>query len=321
MEGERQLSPFEIEEVRWKTELQTKAEIKDVLDEMWKHNQTYRVSSSSKLASPPTPIWYVMDEVGTAIGHSSTPNFACHPLFVLSKGIAVSIIWPLKDLEAGDMVTRNFIQPTGFKESSENFRARVSIFEMVDRNFEMNEPLEKVPAKQQNGTETVYTFKDAFVNSSLERGKVFFCDFIPDKDLEVTVSLFGCSVTNEIKTADFILTKRLLNCEDISKHAMVNHFDGEEILFSKNSVNSAIIDRFGSTRWHHQTYNLLEDFPKVLHESKRSFYNQPWVLRSDDSDQVDIRPIVSTDLLRISRVIESGSTLASKCEYRLQNIH
>lgn len=53
-----------------------------------------------------------MDEVGSAVQHSEEPNFACQPFFFIPLGIGFSLMWPLRDLEKGDVVTRNFLPPS-----------------------------------------------------------------------------------------------------------------------------------------------------------------------------------------------------------------
>jgi len=58
--------------------------------------------------------WFLHDEVGTAVGHSVTPNVKCCPLLV-DPGVpgqppfALSLLWPVRDLAEGERVTRDFL--------------------------------------------------------------------------------------------------------------------------------------------------------------------------------------------------------------------
>jgi len=49
------------------------------------------------------PLWYVMDEFGTAIRHSDTPSFAMAPFYYGPKQLSFSVIWCLRDLERGGL--------------------------------------------------------------------------------------------------------------------------------------------------------------------------------------------------------------------------
>ncbi|XP_027007531.2 tubulin--tyrosine ligase-like protein 12 [Tachysurus fulvidraco] len=77
-----------------------------VLDNMWKFNQTYQLSQGS--AEEKVPVWYIMDEFGSHVQHSSQPSCCMAPLFYAPQQIAYSVLWTLQDLENGDEVTRDY---------------------------------------------------------------------------------------------------------------------------------------------------------------------------------------------------------------------
>ncbi|XP_065121657.1 tubulin--tyrosine ligase-like protein 12 [Paramisgurnus dabryanus] len=80
--------------------------VETVLDNMWKYNQTYQLSQGS--AEEKVPVWYIMDEFGSRLQHSSRPTCCMAPLFYAPQQIAYSVLWPLQDLENGDEVTRDY---------------------------------------------------------------------------------------------------------------------------------------------------------------------------------------------------------------------
>jgi len=58
-----------------------------------------------------------MDEIGSAVWHSDTPNVkTCPFLFVDDKSQLVSytLLWPIKDLQAGEVITRDYVPAGGF---------------------------------------------------------------------------------------------------------------------------------------------------------------------------------------------------------------
>ncbi|KAK7878906.1 hypothetical protein WMY93_030840 [Mugilogobius chulae] len=80
--------------------------VEEVMDEMWKYNQTYRLSQGS--AEEKVPVWYIMDEFGSRVQHSDSPSCGMAPFFFLPEQLAISVLWPLRNLQEGDEVTRDF---------------------------------------------------------------------------------------------------------------------------------------------------------------------------------------------------------------------
>ncbi len=57
----------------------------------------------------------MMDEVGSRVTHCGEdddvePNFRCVPFFYSQKGLSFSLLWPVADVESGDIVTRDFFE-------------------------------------------------------------------------------------------------------------------------------------------------------------------------------------------------------------------
>ncbi|XP_056605229.1 tubulin--tyrosine ligase-like protein 12 [Triplophysa dalaica] len=80
--------------------------VETVLDNMWKYNQTYQLSQGS--AEEKVPVWYIMDEFGSRVQHSSQPTCCMAPLFYAPQQIAYTVLWPLQVLENADEVTRDY---------------------------------------------------------------------------------------------------------------------------------------------------------------------------------------------------------------------
>ncbi|OMO91799.1 Tubulin-tyrosine ligase [Corchorus olitorius] len=55
-----------------------------VLNAMWLYLMTYRLADEEKLDE--TPVWYVMDELGSALRHSDEPNFRVAPFLFMPDG-------------------------------------------------------------------------------------------------------------------------------------------------------------------------------------------------------------------------------------------
>lgn len=51
-----------------------------------------------------------MDEVGSSMAHSDTPNCVCAPFIYVGRGtVSYSIIFPIEDIPKGGALTRDFV--------------------------------------------------------------------------------------------------------------------------------------------------------------------------------------------------------------------
>ncbi|KAG5327569.1 TTL12 protein, partial [Pseudoatta argentina] len=121
------------------TELDKQKKVEDVTNEMWRYNQSYSVNYGE--IEDRMPIWYIMDEVGSAINHNDDPNFRAVPFLYLPEGVIYTLLFPTKDVTVGDEVTRDFVK--GQTKDPKKKRALLlpwvhSTFE--DESFEQNEP-------------------------------------------------------------------------------------------------------------------------------------------------------------------------------------
>ncbi|XP_066991649.1 tubulin--tyrosine ligase-like protein 12 isoform X2 [Anabrus simplex] len=83
--------------------------IEAVFNEMWRYSQTYAVGAISDVEDR-LPIWYIMDEFGSAIQHSNDPTFRTIPLIYLPEGVTYTLLFPIKDVPKGGEVTRDYVE-------------------------------------------------------------------------------------------------------------------------------------------------------------------------------------------------------------------
>ncbi len=53
-----------------------------------------------------------MDEFGSSIRHNEDPSVKCAPFYFLENKTMFSVMWPVKTLEAGDELTRDYVYGT-----------------------------------------------------------------------------------------------------------------------------------------------------------------------------------------------------------------
>lgn len=85
-------------------------QINDVSKCVWKYANTYAVDSEELSVEDRVPVWYVMDELGSGITHSDDPNFRIVPFIYIPEQITFTLLFPVENVEEGDIITRNFIE-------------------------------------------------------------------------------------------------------------------------------------------------------------------------------------------------------------------
>lgn len=80
------------------------------------------MSYSIKQGPINVPVWFMQDEVGSAIGHSDNPNVRVCPFMYSpensasdSNAISFNVMWPVRDMLPDDAIYRDYLQ--GFSES------------------------------------------------------------------------------------------------------------------------------------------------------------------------------------------------------------
>ncbi|CAH1799086.1 unnamed protein product [Owenia fusiformis] len=84
--------------------------VEDVLDTMWRFNQTYKIGNAQHGTKEAQSIWYILDEFGSRIQHSENPTVRMVPFFYAPSQISYTIMWPVTNLAEGDEVCRNYVE-------------------------------------------------------------------------------------------------------------------------------------------------------------------------------------------------------------------
>jgi len=83
--------------------------VDSVMEAKWKFSQTYSLGSAASVEER-QPVWYVMDEFGSRIPHSDDPNVRVVPFLWAGDGLGYSLLFPIKSLELGDEITRDYVE-------------------------------------------------------------------------------------------------------------------------------------------------------------------------------------------------------------------
>lgn len=232
--------------------------IEFVLSEMWRYNTFFSLNVNSTSIEERMPIWSMMDEVGSSINHSDEPNFRTVPFLYLPEGVIYTLLFPIKNVEAGEEVTRDFVE--GQTNDLKKRRALLlpwREYHFLDESFEQTEPdedyflsghiseslPEKVPENIPQPRLKVYSQYN-FVNRYLTNP-----DFeIVDSHQEADILWLTCHFKN---FREFSLNK---------PGAFVNQFPFENVVTIKDLL-SIVCRRKAERKFDGET---LETFPSWL---------------------------------------------------------
>ncbi|GMF46794.1 unnamed protein product [Phytophthora fragariaefolia] len=88
------------------SELSKEDRVAAVADRVWRYANTYRLGNAKP--EDASTIWYVMDEVGSAIEHGDEPNVRMAPFYFAESQCAFSLVWTVQPIEGGDFLSRDY---------------------------------------------------------------------------------------------------------------------------------------------------------------------------------------------------------------------
>lgn len=244
--------------------------IERVMNEMWRYNQWFSLSSQD--VEERMPRWYIMDEVGLAINHSDDANFRAVPFLHVPTGISYTILFPIKDVAMGEEVTRDFAEG----QASSPWR-RLLLLPWVDSDVEIesfeqfetdedflsnyiSETLPEVNTFKANDSKPLKVFSQyEYVNKYLTDPAFTFVDSEQEADILWLVSHF----------------KTFKELSISSPRVFINQFPCEHVITVKDLL--AIVCRRKATgtqynpetletfpAWLPTTYNLTTELPQLV---------------------------------------------------------
>ncbi|KAL5281777.1 TTLL12 family protein [Megaselia abdita] len=233
-----------------------------ILKSLWKYCQAYSLYSDTLSAEERVPVWYMMDEVGSAVNHSDDPNFKLVPFMYLPTQMTFSLLFPIEDVEEGERVTADFVSNIP-KDSSERaaYLLPWKYTDFSDKSFVQTEPAAEYfssghipeilpeispnePKIQNNYPLKVYSEYDVI------------CEHLTDPRFQIV---------NKQEDADvWWLTTHFKDFAKLAAdhpNTFINQFPYEFVITIKDLLG--IVCRRRSTECHHDA-NTLETFPEWL---------------------------------------------------------
>lgn len=308
--------------------LDTEDAIEFVMEAMWRYNQMYALGTTNDTEIPiedRMPIWYIMDEVGSAVNHSDSPNFRIVPFMHLPEGITYSLLFPIKDAEEGAQVTRDFAE--GNNNDAEIRKAlllpwRYTDFKNVD--FKQSEP-----------------DSEYFLNGHIEESLPVISAANPKIDRSRPLRVFTTysmvqqylndplfQVVEQEEEADILwLTSHFKTYKEFSEYApnkFINQFPFENVITIKDLLS--IVCRRTATKfcdeetlqsypkWLPTTYNLkteLLQFLSYYQTREEKELDNHWIVKPWNLAR-GLDTYISKNVAQIVRLQPTGPKIAQK---------
>lgn len=289
-----------------------------VLNAMWLYLMTYRLANEEKIDE--TSVWYVMDELGSALRHSDVPNFRVSPFLYMPDGklesaVSFSILWPLQNVHKGDECTRDYL--FGIGEDKQRSARLTAWFhtpqkyfiqeyekhwrELQSRNLPLTVP-ELSPTKSllRDDGSALRVYTDIpHVEDFLTRPEFFLTSDPKDADIIWT----GMQIDEDMKKAT-----------GITDQQYINQFPYEACLVMKHHLAETVQKALGSPEWFQPTYNLETHLSQLIGDyyvRKRDGLDNLWILKPWNMART-IDTTVTGDLSAIIRLMETGPKICQK---------
>ncbi|EOY30254.1 hypothetical protein QUC31_020351 [Theobroma cacao] len=289
-----------------------------VLNAMWLYLMTYRLADEEKLDE--TPVWYVMDELGSALRHSDEPNFRVAPFLFMPEGnlasaVSYSILWPTQNVKKGEECTRDYLFGIGEEKQRS---ARLTAWFYTPQNYFIQE-YEKHHNKLQSRSLPSLPIESSLTSGVCRSDGSALCVYTDIPQVEEFLTRPEFVITNEPKDADIIWTSMQVDEEmkkvvGITDQQYVNQFPFEACLVMKHHLADTIQKAQGSPGWLQPTYNLETHLSQLIGDyclRKRDGLNNLWILKPWNMART-IDTTVTDNLSTIIRLMETGPKICQK---------
>ncbi|KAJ7955985.1 Tubulin--tyrosine ligase-like protein 12 [Quillaja saponaria] len=288
-----------------------------IISAMWLFLMSYRLADEEKIDE--TSVWYVMDELGSALRHSDEANFRVAPFLFMPEGnlesaVSFSILWPTKNVQKGDECTRDFLFGIG---EDKQRSARLNAWFHTPENYFVQEYEKYFQKLQLNSVSPTNQLSATRSARRLDGCPLHVYTDIPQ--VEETLNHPEFVITSDPKDADIIWTsvqvdEDMKRATGITDRQYVNQFPFEACLVMKHHLAETIQKAHGSPAWLQPTYNLEMHLSQLIGDyciRRRNGLNNLWILKPWNMART-IDTTVTDNLSSIIRLMETGPKICQK---------
>ncbi|XP_059147124.1 tubulin--tyrosine ligase-like protein 12 [Physella acuta] len=289
--------------------------IDGVFQTMWLYNQTYSFGHVSRGSDDSIPKWYIMDEFGSRVRHSDRPTVRIAPFFNADTGLAYSVLWPIREMEDGDEVTRDYVHGQVSPSVREVKLLPWFPVDLTSVSFVQKEP----------GQEYFQSYRH---HETLPEKDWTFAGLPADRSLKVFIEYQAFhphlthprfELVHNPSDADILwYTSHFHQFQELSESrpsCLINQFPCESVLTVKDML--AIVARRagqGQPSWLPVTYNLqteLRQFVSYFQYRQHRNLGNHWIIKPWNLAR-GLDTWVTKNLNQIIRLTESGPKVACK---------
>lgn len=300
----------------------TENKIDEVSKRVWKYASTYAVGGAALSVEDRVPVWYVLDELGSGITHSDSPNFRTIPFINVPDQMTYTLLFPIQNVEEGDLITRNFVEG----QYSETLQREAMLipwkhYDHFNEDFVQEEPhpnyfLEGHLVESLPDLELLNDHKmDTPVKLKVFSEYRYINEFLTDPLFQI--------VHNENNADVLWYTNHFKNYEELSKspQKFVNQFPFEYVITIKDLL--AIIARRctknahqfeGYPLWFPTTFNMKTELAKLVAfymHRKKSALDNLWICKPYNLAR-GLDTYITDNLDFLCRLPLSGPKIAQK---------
>ena len=188
-----------------------------------------------------------MDEYGSALRHSSTPNMKCSPFAYAVNGFIYSLMWPITDIEKGTLCTRNFCPPLSAIETPLHLEARqlacspelpAEYPSSFIQDYALVVPTEKYVPHDVRAVSMAVDSKSNKSPSELKLSLKFFVEE-SSKDVRLVLGILGCSFVDNPEDAEALWLKSQ-TAYKVKSSQKANTLSGSDFLVRRDVLSRMI---------------------------------------------------------------------------------
>ncbi|KAF9408587.1 Tubulin--tyrosine ligase-like protein 12, partial [Podila epigama] len=260
--------------------------IDKIMSEMWKFSQTYEYAVVDQTGqTKKESAWYIMDEVGSAISHSDTPNCVCTPFIYVGRGtVSYSIIFPIQDIPLGAALTRDFV-PADIKEPT----ARKAYLQVYNDGKDAAELIAVYETAKLESNE-IQPIEPPFVKAisrQVKKGDRKVRLYTTTEWVSTNCKLENVELVDSEDDADLLwFSQDFKDFDKLGKGQKINQFENESCVTFKHNLAALVKSAYGQVAWSSTTYNLATELDAFVghyfwnqeHGHRNLWICKPWNL-------------------------------------------
>ncbi|CAH0550755.1 unnamed protein product [Brassicogethes aeneus] len=286
--------------------------VEEIYKYSWKVSGTYSIASNVT-AEDRVPVWYIMDELGSAVYHNDNPNCRIVPFMYVNEHTMYSLLFPTDDIEEDYLAKRDYAESV--KDPIKKYAALLAWWH---KDFTELSPEAPIPDKEYylsgHIPETLPELSsgEKLDSSKKDKFKVYsqynlICEYLKDDRFEF--------VDSE-ETADIMwYLDHFSDFKELSKtpQKLVNQFPYEYVLTVKDLL-SMTCRRSENKDWFPLTYNLnteIHHFLSCFQSRVKEGLDNYWIVKPYNLAR-GLDMYITNNVYSLVRMAETGPKIVQK---------